>query len=112
MTRNEPGTPGKPNHDEVHQGRIQQMTEWLESKLEKSLGPPHLGPYGDEPERTDAQNQCPLCDQPMGEHVIDRTNPNAVLICPVPPKPAVESFEPLNEVGMPKGAPRGTEDGN
>lgn len=106
MTRNEPGTPGKPHRDAFHQGRIQHIAEWLDSKLLPSLGPPHLGPYGDEPERVSEKNLCPLCDHPMGEHVIDRSNANAVLICPVPPKPEQESFEPLNEVGMPKGTVR------
>lgn len=106
MTRNEPGTPGTPHPDAIHQGRIQHVAEWLDSRLLPMLGPPHLGPYGEEPERTEAQNLCPLCEHPMKEHVIDRSHFNAVLICPVPPNPEVESFEPLNEVGMPKSTVR------
>lgn len=96
MTRKEPGTTG----------RLQRMAEWLDGKLLPRLGPPSLGPYEAESEDSvRSHDVCPLCAHPMGEHVIDRTTPNAVLICPVPPNPETVSFEPLNEVGMPKGTP-------
>jgi|SRR5690554_1217513 len=94
MTRNEPGE---------HSGKLERMAEWLDAKLVRTIGPPPIGPYeGEQNEQRDASDSCPLCDHPMREHRIDRSHPNAVLICPVAPNPEVESYEPLNEVGMPK----------
>ena len=99
---------GDAQQSEPQRGKaLRHMAEWLDGKLLPRLGPPHLGPYDAESEDSmRAHDVCPLCAHPMGEHVIDRSHPNAVLICPVPPVPEVQSFEPLNEVGMPKGAPQ------
>lgn len=85
-------------------GKMERMAEWLDAKLLPTLGPPPVGPYDAEPDEASrrAADVCPLCAHPMGEHQIDRSHPNAVLICPVTPNPEVESFEPLNEVGMTK----------
>lgn len=81
-------------------GRLNRMAEWLDGKLTPTLGPPPVGPYGDEPEGAD--KKCPVCGHPMDEHRIDHSTTNAVLICPVEPLPVEQSHEPLNEVGMPK----------
>lgn len=79
------------------------MAEWLDDKLMPRLGPPPLGPYDEESvDSVREHDVCPLCGHPMGEHQIDRSHPNAVLICPAEQIPRVESYEPLNEVGMPK----------
>lgn len=104
MTRNEPGA----RHESGESGRLERMATWLDAKLKPTLGPPPIGPYEDvegRPEGT-AADACPLCEHPMAEHQIDRSQPNAVLICPVTPNPEMQSYEPLNEVGMPKRAPR------
>ncbi len=92
MTRKEPG----------ESGRLERMAEWLDAKLTPGLGPPPIGPYEGEQESKEAVDECPLCGHGMGEHQIDRSHANAVLVCPVRPRPEVESFEPLNEVGMPR----------
>lgn len=87
---------GKPN-------RMQDAAEWLDGKLVPKLGGAELGPYDEESEESVlAHDACPLCGHPMAEHTIDRSSANTVLNCPAPQKPAPESFEPLNEVGMVK----------
>lgn len=87
---------GKPN-------RLYHAAEWLDGKLVPTLGAAELGPYDEESEESVASHDtCPLCGDPMAEHTIDRSTANAVLNCPSPQKPAPESFEPLNEVGMVK----------
>ncbi|MHA6668251.1 hypothetical protein ACX3O0_05230 [Homoserinimonas sp. A447] len=81
--------------------RVRQAAEWLDEKLIPRLGGAEVGPYDEESEDSVASHDaCPLCGHPMGAHQIDRSHPNAVLICPAPQIPEMESFEPLNEVGM------------
>lgn len=88
--------------------RLWHAAEWLDGKLVPKLGPADLGPYEEETEESvRSHDVCPLCGHPMGEHEIDRSHPNAVLICPAEQIPKVESYEPLNEVGMPKRSARG-----
>ena len=94
MTGTEPEKPA---------GMMTHMAEWIDGKLLPTLGPPPIGPYDEEPERTTAS--CPICVHPMSEHTIDRSTSNTVLHCPVPMEPKEQSFEPLNEVGMRKAAP-------
>lgn len=92
--------PGKPS-------RVRHAAEWLDGKLVPRLGPGDLGPYDEESEESvRSHDACPLCGHPMSEHTIDRSTANAVLNCPVPPRPERVSYEPLNEVGMIK-RPRG-----
>jgi ribosomal protein S27AE len=89
-------------------GAMRHAAEWLDGKLVPKLGPADLGPYdveSDESVRT--HDVCPLCGHPMGEHQIDRSHHNAVLICPAERIPEVEHYEPLNEVGMPKRSAQG-----
>ncbi|QAY74842.1 hypothetical protein ET445_03360 [Agromyces protaetiae] len=57
----------------------------LNAKLLPYIGPPPLGPY-DEPV-VDADHPapvptCPLCGEPMPDHVIDRSGPRTQLHCP------------------------------
>ena len=88
--------------------RMRHATEWLDGKLVPRLGGPNLGPYDDESaESVASHDACPLCGHPMGEHQIDRSHANAVLICPAEQIPRVESHEPLNEVGMVKRSAQG-----
>ncbi|MEX1077544.1 MAG: hypothetical protein WED09_00355 [Homoserinimonas sp.] len=83
--------------------RLWYAAEWLDGRLVPKLGGAELGPYEEESEEsTRAHDVCPLCGHPMAEHTIDRSTASAVLNCPVPQKPAPQSFEPLNEVGMVK----------
>lgn len=78
------------------------LVDWLNEHLYTTFGPPPIGPYGE----VEAQvaGACPVCGHPMGEHLIDRSSANAVLICPVPHEGQFEHVEdvPLNEVGMPR----------
>ncbi|MRG59895.1 hypothetical protein GE115_08435 [Agromyces sp. CFH 90414] len=53
----------------------------LNARLLPWLGPPPLGPY-DEPAQAPAAPGCPLCGEPMSEHVIDRGAPRTQLHCP------------------------------
>jgi hypothetical protein len=88
--------------------RVRHAAEWLDGKLVPRLGGPDLGPYDEESEESvRTHDACPLCGHPMGEHQIDRSHPNAVLICPAEQIPPRESHEPLNEVGMPKRSAQG-----
>jgi hypothetical protein len=89
-----PTDPGKSS-------RVRHAAEWLDGKLVPRLGPGDLGPYDVESdESVRSHDACPLCGHPMSEHTIDRSHANAVLNCPVPPRPEQLSYEPLNEVGM------------
>src|SRR5690554_2727779 len=89
----EQGDPARPD-------RVRHAAEWLDGKLVPRLGGAELGPYDEESEESvKAHDACPLCGHPMGEHQIDRSHANAVLICPAPQIPERQSFEPLNEVG-------------
>jgi len=67
----------------------------------KYIGPPPLGPYGDEAARTDA-GICPVCRHSMGEHTIDHSTSNAILHCPAPPVYPYRDNDqaPINEFGM------------
>jgi hypothetical protein len=86
--------------------RLRHAAEWLDGKLVPRFGAGDIGPYDEESEESvQSHDACPLCGHPMGEHTIDRSHPNAVLNCPVPPIPEKQSFEPLNEVGMVKRNP-------
>lgn len=46
------------------------------------IGPPPLGPYDQPEQEVPAGQACPLCGQPMSEHVIDRSGPRTQLYCP------------------------------
>ncbi len=92
--------------DQVKANRVRHAAEWLDGKLVPRLGGAEVGPYDEESEESvRAHDACPLCGHPMGEHQIDRSHANAVLICPAPQIPERQSFEPLNEVGMVKRPP-------
>lgn len=95
------GDPGAQAERADKPDRIRHAAEWLDGKLVPRLGAADLGPYDEESEESvRSHDACPLCGHPMREHTIDRSHANAVLNCPVPPKPEEQSFEPLNEVGM------------
>ncbi|MET1042568.1 MAG: hypothetical protein ABWX59_00440 [Microbacteriaceae bacterium] len=83
-----------------HRGYVR-LVDWVNQHLMGPLGPPPLGPYEDVMD-AGVKAVCPVCFHSMGEHVIDHSTPNAVLVCPVDHEPEYESFGPLNEVGMPK----------
>lgn len=95
------GDPGAQAERSDKPDRLRHAAEWLDGVLVPKLGAADLGPYDEESEESvRSHDTCPLCGHPMGEHAIDRSHANAVLICPVPPTPEVLSSEPLNEVGM------------
>lgn len=78
------------------------LVDWLNDHLYATFDPPPIGPYGDV--AAYVAGVCPVCSHPMGEHIIDRSTPNAVLICLVPHEGQFEHIDdvPLNEVGMPR----------
>lgn len=62
------------------------LYSWVNGRMWRVLGPPPLGPYGEEPLPPAAQSGCPLCGRLMSEHVIDRTSgPRTQLHCPEAP---------------------------
>ncbi|MEY9953086.1 hypothetical protein [Leifsonia sp. EB34] len=63
--------------------RAERAAEWLDAKLLPVLGPPPLGPYGQEAPRTEAAT-CPLCGSRIDEHRSERDHGHAFLICPPP----------------------------
>jgi hypothetical protein len=63
--------------------RAERAAEWLDAKLLPVLGPPPLGPYGQEAPRTDAAT-CPLCTRRIDEHAMERDHGHAFLVCPAP----------------------------
>ncbi len=85
-----------------HQGHpFVRFVDWMNHRLVGSIGPPDLGPYGEEVQRV-AGALCPVCGHPMADHTIDRSTPNTLLNCPAPHTPARADDEPINEYGMPK----------
>lgn len=56
---------------------------WANAKMLPYIGPPPLGPYGEEPLPPTSGSNCPLCGHLMSEHEIDRTGPRTQLHCPV-----------------------------
>lgn len=85
-----------------HRGAGLRLVDWLNGHLMSTFGPPPIGPYGDV--TAQVAGVCPVCTHPMGEHIIDRSATNAVLICPVTYEGQFEHVDdaPLNEVGMPR----------
>jgi hypothetical protein len=63
--------------------RAERAAEWLDAKLLPVLGPPPLGPYGQEAPRTEAAT-CPLCTRRIDEHTLERDHGHAFLVCPSP----------------------------
>jgi hypothetical protein len=62
----------------------------------------------DRPEDTTpiADRPCPLCGHAMGEHVLDHSTPESILVCPTNERlPERPIDRPLNEFGMPLGEP-------
>ncbi|GGF35849.1 hypothetical protein [Subtercola lobariae] len=59
---------------------------WLNGRLFPYLGPPPLGPFDTESAESKAQaalaRACPLCGNPMSEHVVDRSGERTQLYCP------------------------------
>jgi hypothetical protein len=59
---------------------------WLNRRLFPYLGPPPLGVVDTRSEETKAQaalaGACPLCGNPMSEHVVDRSGVRTQLYCP------------------------------
>src|SRR5690606_23037772 len=84
------GDPGAEAEGGEKPDRVRRAAEWLDGVLAPGIGGADLGPYEEESEESvRSHDACPLCGHPMGEHAIDRSNANAVLICPVPPNPEV-----------------------
>lgn len=85
-------------------GRYSRFFTWLDDKLIPAIGPADVGPYAaGSPSASDA---CPVCGHPMGEHTIDRSRPNTLLVCPERPLPVAEDAEPVNEMGIPTDSAR------
>ncbi|HEV7956344.1 MAG TPA: hypothetical protein VGP10_04220 [Marisediminicola sp.] len=75
----------------------------MNRKLMPAFGPPPLGPY-EEVARRANQGDCPVCGHDMGEHVIDHSTANAILLCPAQELPGHggrDDTSHLNELGMP-----------
>jgi hypothetical protein len=59
--------------------RLVGFFEWVNGKLAPALGPATLGPCDDGAPRF---GPCPVCGGAMGEHAIDRSSEDVVLLCP------------------------------
>ena len=57
-------------------------SDWLDGKLIAVLGPPPLGPYGDEPAHDPLDATCPLCGATMRDHMVERDGHHTYLHCP------------------------------
>jgi hypothetical protein len=55
----------------THEPLIDRATDWLNKKLEPTLGPPDLGPFGEPADPPEAVRPCPICHYPMGEHRVE-----------------------------------------
>lgn len=61
------------------------FTNWLNNRLRPYIGPPPLGPYGEDALPPASESACPLCGQAMSLHDVDRTGVKTQLHCPAPP---------------------------
>jgi hypothetical protein len=111
MTRNEPEASGGDQADAAeaqHGSMVEAEDASAQETRDERARAADAGDSEARAEQKEAtHDQCPLCGFPMSEHTIDRSTANTVLNCPGPQRPAPESFEPLNEVGMVKRSPRG-----
>ena len=82
------------------------LVERVNGELKLVMGPAMLGPL--DGGRREHIGPCPLCGEPMNAHVIDRSTPDVVLLCPEGSVrlPEPQAPERLNEVGMPASASR------
>ena len=65
--------------------------EWLDDKLIPILGPPPLGPYGEDEPRAEAHTACPLCGQPLAQHRVERDGEHSFMHCPAPYSTQIET---------------------
>lgn len=75
--------------------------DWFNDKLYPLLGSADLTPYEPALEQT-TQALCPLCQHPMGEHVLDTANRDVLLFCPADEVVKEADTGRLNELGMPR----------
>lgn len=80
-------------------GAFMRFYDWVNEKLYPLLGPADLAPYEPALEQS-TKALCPLCLQPMAEHVFDRTSNDTVLYCPADEVPKPNSETKLNEWGL------------
>ena len=61
------------------------LTAWLNRRLFPILGPPPVGPSGSDLRAAGPVpvRGCPVCDQPMEQHEIDRSGERTRLHCPI-----------------------------
>ncbi|KZC94227.1 MULTISPECIES: hypothetical protein [Clavibacter] len=64
-------------------GGFGRAVERFNQRLRPYLGAPPLGPYDDEPVQEPMSRLCPMCGEPMPDHVIDRSGPRTQVRCPV-----------------------------
>lgn len=86
------------NTEGQSEGAFMRFYDWVNEKLYPLLGPADLAPY--EPALEQSINAlCPLCLQPMAEHVFDRSTTDTVLYCPADEVPNPNADKHLNEFG-------------
>lgn len=74
------GTPKPPLRERVAEAGG--WFEFLYSRLVRYAGPAQVGPYDTVPEPERTERPCPLCNQPMSAHTIDRSHGKPMLHCP------------------------------
>ncbi|WP_157426206.1 hypothetical protein [Agromyces salentinus] len=58
--------------------------------------------YGPDDSAPTEDRPCPLCGHRMGDHAIDHSTPESILVCPTTDRlPERPIDTPLNEFGMP-----------
>jgi hypothetical protein len=60
------------------------FTAWINRRLFPILGPPPVGANGSDllPPVAAPERACPVCNQPIAQHVIDRSGERTQLHCP------------------------------